>query len=77
MQSERAIGKALTTLESKYGITRDMLFIASKAGYVPEDAENEIPLRQMMQRLVERDGVPEDSIVTESAHCMHPTFLKV
>ena len=45
MQSEKTIGKALTTLESKYEITRDMLFVTSKAGYIPEDAENEIPLR--------------------------------
>ena len=31
----------------------------------------------MIQRLIEKDGVPEDSIVMDSAHCMHPTFLKV
>lgn len=54
-----------------------MLFVSSKAGYIPEDAENEIPLRQMIQRLIEKDGVPEDSIQQESAHCMHPTFLKI
>lgn len=48
MQSEKTIGKILTTLESKYDVTRDMLFVTSKAGYVPEDAENEIPLRQMI-----------------------------
>jgi len=77
MQSEKTIGKALTTLESKYDISRDQLFITSKAGYIPEDAENEIPLRQMIQRLIEKDGVPEDAIQQESAHCMHPTFLKV
>ena len=77
MKSEKTVGKVLTTLESKYGITRDQLFVTTKAGYVPEDAENEIPLRQMMQRLIEKDGVPEDQIVEESAHCMHPTFLKV
>ena len=45
MQSEKTIGKALTTLESKYEISRDMLFVTSKAGYIPEDAENEISLR--------------------------------
>lgn len=45
MKSEKTIGKILTTLESKYEVTRDMLFVTSKAGYVPEDAENEIPLR--------------------------------
>ena len=43
MKSEKTIGKALTTLESKYDISRDMLFVTSKAGYIPEDAENEIP----------------------------------
>ena len=48
MKSEKTIGKALTTLESKYEIMRDMLFVTSKAGYIPEDAENEIPLRQMI-----------------------------
>ena len=77
MKSEKTIGKVLTTLESKYEISRDMLFVASKAGYIPEDAENEVPLRQMIQRLIEKDGVPEDSIVTESAHCMHPRFLQI
>ena len=52
----------MTTLESKYEITRDMLFVTSKAGYIPEDAENETPQRQMIQRLIEKDGVPEESI---------------
>jgi len=77
MKSEKTIGKLLTTLESKYEVSRDMLFVTSKAGYIPEDAENEIPLRQMIQRLIEKDGVPDDSIQMESFHCMHPTFLKV
>jgi aryl-alcohol dehydrogenase-like predicted oxidoreductase len=39
MKSERVIGKALTTLHSKYNVTRDQILVASKAGYVPEDAE--------------------------------------
>ena len=39
-----------------------MLFVTSKAGYIPEDAENETPQRQMIQRLIEKDGVPEESI---------------
>ena len=60
MKSEKTIGKILTTLESKYEINRDMLFVTSKAGYIPEDAENEVPLRQMIERLIEKDGVPED-----------------
>lgn len=37
MKSERTIGKILTTLHSKYNIKRDEIFVATKAGYVPED----------------------------------------
>jgi len=42
MKAEKTVGKILTTLESKYGVHRDQLFVTSKVGYVPEDAENEI-----------------------------------
>ena len=47
MKSERTIGKILTTLESKYNISRNQLFISTKVGYVPEDAENMV-LRSAM-----------------------------
>lgn len=39
MRSERTLGKALTVLEQKYDIDRSQIFVASKAGYVPEDAD--------------------------------------
>jgi aryl-alcohol dehydrogenase-like predicted oxidoreductase len=42
MKSERTVGKILTTLHSKYGIKRDEMVIASKAGYVPEDGQKMI-----------------------------------
>jgi aryl-alcohol dehydrogenase-like predicted oxidoreductase len=38
MKSEKTVGKILTTLEKKYDISRDQLFISSKGGYIPEDA---------------------------------------
>ena len=76
MKSEKTVGKILTTLENKYDIDRSQLFVTSKAGYVPEDAENQISLRLMLESLIVEHGVPEDSIVSESAHCMHPTFLE-
>ena len=31
----------------------------------------------MIERLVEKHGVPADSIQEESAHCLQPTFLRV
>jgi aryl-alcohol dehydrogenase-like predicted oxidoreductase len=58
MKSERTIGKILTTLESKYNIRREELFVTSKAGYVPEDAQNMIQRTEMIQKLVQDHKVP-------------------
>lgn len=38
-KSEKTVGRVITTLDNKYGITRDQLFVSSKAGYLAEDAE--------------------------------------
>lgn len=40
MKAERTIGKALNTMHHKYDIKRDQIFLSSKVGYVPEDADN-------------------------------------
>jgi len=42
MKSERTLGKILSTLHSKYGVKRDEICIATKAGYIPEDGEKMI-----------------------------------
>jgi aryl-alcohol dehydrogenase-like predicted oxidoreductase len=42
MKAERTVGKILTTLHSKYNVKRDEIFVASKAGYVPEDGDKMI-----------------------------------
>jgi hypothetical protein len=76
MKSERTIGKILTTLESKYNIPRTQIFVATKAGYVPEDADNMILRTAMIQALIKDHKVPADSFQTESAHCMHPSFIE-
>lgn len=52
MKSERTVGKIITVLQNKYGIDRNMLFVASKAGYVPEDAEQMITQKEMINTLI-------------------------
>ena len=76
MRSEKTVGKILTVLDNKYDITRDQLFVASKCGYVPEDASEMISQREMTLKLVQEVGVPEDSFVKETGHCMHPKFIE-
>lgn len=39
MKSEKVIGKVINVLDKKYDVKRDSLIVASKGGYVPEDAE--------------------------------------
>jgi aryl-alcohol dehydrogenase-like predicted oxidoreductase len=52
-----------------------MLFISSKAGYVPEDADRGIPSSVLIEQLID-DGQIEKEDVAGGIHCMHPNFLK-
>ena len=52
MKSEKTVGKVLTVLQNKYDISREMLFVSSKAGYVPEDGEELVSQRDMINKLV-------------------------
>eukprot|EP00347_Sterkiella_histriomuscorum_P019348 403341986 len=76
MKSEKTVGKALTTLDQKYGFKRDEIFVASKGGYIPEDAEKMQSQQDMIEHMLTELKVPEKDIVTESGHCLHPAFLK-
>jgi aryl-alcohol dehydrogenase-like predicted oxidoreductase len=74
-KSERTVGRVLTTLDNKYGVTRDKMFVTSKGGYIAEDAEKMISRNDEIKRLVSEVKVPEEEIVKESAHSMNPKFL--
>jgi aryl-alcohol dehydrogenase-like predicted oxidoreductase len=42
-KAERVIGACLKTLTRKYGIKRDELFVCTKNGYIPDDADKGAP----------------------------------
>lgn len=75
-KSEQTVGRILTTLDNKYDVSREELFIASKGGYVAEDAEKMISKNDEIRRMLGELGVPEEDIVKETGHCLHPKFLK-
>lgn len=52
MKSEKTVGRVLTTLDNKYGIAREQLFVTSKAGYVAEDAEGMLTKNDQISHLV-------------------------
>lgn len=51
MQSEKTIGALMTTMADKYNFRRGEMFVMSKAGYVPEDHENTVTRRELIEQL--------------------------
>lgn len=79
MKSERVVGRIVDTLVNKYNIGREELFICSKLGYVPEDAENGRRSHSFVQTLIEENKMTMDDVIFDEknrpVHCIHPAFL--
>ena len=73
-KAERSVGKAIKSLVAK-GYSREELWIASKIGYIPEDADNGLPGSTVIQRLIDAGKMKAED-VAGSVHCLHPAFLQ-
>lgn len=63
-KAERTIGAVLNTLLSGdfrtfdgHKIERDEIFVASKSGYIPDDADNGIPASVLVDQLIEQGKI--------------------
>jgi len=78
-KAERTIGAVLRTLLSSSNneslLSRDEIFVSSKNGYVPDDADNGVPAAILVEDLKEK-GVITDADVAAGIHSMHPKFLE-
>lgn len=74
-KSERAIGAAVKTLIESGEVQRDELFICSKNGYVPDDADSGKSAAMLVQELIEQEKISEGDVAA-GIHCMHPNFLE-
>lgn len=74
-KSERTVGKAINTLVNKYGYSRDELFVCTKGGFVPDDADQGIPGRVVVEELIKNGAMSKKDVINEHIHCMHPAFL--
>ncbi|OMJ88528.1 hypothetical protein SteCoe_9571 [Stentor coeruleus] len=74
-KAERSVGSALKQLIKEVGFKREELFISSKIGYVPEDADKKIPGKTIISDLIKKKLI-QDTDVPGGIHCMHPAFLK-
>lgn len=74
-RAERALGAALRTLIHKHGISRDEIFVCSKNGYIPHDADSGKSASILVAELVEEGLITKEDVAAE-IHCMHPKFLE-
>lgn len=74
-KAERAIGAAVNTLVNNHNVGRNELFISTKNGYIPDDADHGVNAAMLSAQLIE-EGFIEESDVVGGIHCMHPLFLQ-
>lgn len=55
-------------------IKRDEIWVASKSGYVPEDADKGVPSSVLLEQLYEDSKITKED-VAGGIHCMHPNYL--
>jgi aryl-alcohol dehydrogenase-like predicted oxidoreductase len=74
-RSERAIGRALAKAFEDGRASRDEVFVATKGGYLPHDAEDPRPPRRYIQETFLDTGVAPRSEIAQNCHCMAPGYL--
>lgn len=73
-KSERVIGAALAYLREYKKFSRDELFISTKGGFIPEDADKGTDLKTLTKDLLSKGIISEADIIESS--CFAPGFLK-
>jgi aryl-alcohol dehydrogenase-like predicted oxidoreductase len=75
-KSERAIGRALEDVFDRGAAQRDEVFVSTKGGYVPHDADDpRDPRRYTLETFVET-GIAPRSEIAAGGHCMAPGYLR-
>lgn len=75
-RSERAIGRAIAAAVAAGRAARDEVFVSTKGGYLPHDAEDpRKPQRYVSETFLEPGIAPRDEIA-QGCHCMAPAYLE-
>ncbi len=75
-KSERAIGRALKKAFDEGAASRDEVFVATKGGYLPHDADDPRPPRTYIQETFLDTGLAPRSEVVSGGHCVSPDYLR-
>jgi aryl-alcohol dehydrogenase-like predicted oxidoreductase len=75
-RSERAIGRAVAAAVASGLAARDEIFVSTKGGYLPHDAEDpREPRAYILETFVESGVAPRGEIV-RGGHCLAPGYLR-
>ena len=72
-KAERSIGRALQDLFSQNLLNRDQIFISTKNGYIPGDADKKLDPRAYIQKISNEGSLDMTDVV--DGHSMNPKFL--
>lgn len=75
-KSERAIGRALARAFAEGRAARDEVFVSTKGGYLPHDAEDSRPPRRYVQETFLTSGLAPAAEIAQGSHCMAPAYLR-
>jgi aryl-alcohol dehydrogenase-like predicted oxidoreductase len=74
-KSERAVGRAVSAAIAAGTLSRDEVFVSTKGGYLPHDADDpRDPRRYVREEFAASGASPEE--IAGGVHCMAPLFLK-
>lgn len=74
-KAERSIGKALNDLFSQNQLKREQIFISTKNGYVPGDADKKLDPRSYLRNLLSDPAIDRTAFV-DNNNSIHPSFLE-
>jgi len=74
-KSERAIGRALGRAIQEGRATRDEVFVSTKGGYLPHDADDPRESRQYILETFVETGIAPRSEIVQGGHCLSPGYL--
>ncbi|MGH9368220.1 MAG: aldo/keto reductase [Thermoanaerobaculia bacterium] len=75
-RSERAIGRALAAAFGAGLAQRDEVFVSSKGGYLPHDAEDPREARAYILETFVESGLAPRSEIVRGGHCLAPAYLR-
>jgi len=75
-KSERAVGRALAAAFTSGAAARDEVFVSTKGGYLPHDADDSRQPRRYVKETFLDTGLAPASEIAQGCHCIAPAYLR-